>query len=197
MPTGYTSDLYEGKPQTFPQFVMDCARAFGALITMRDEARGTPIPEEFLPSDYHLKAAAEAREEWLRLTSMSVQEAIAESHAEYDRYMQRRREDEQKREALKQRYGAMLAEVDKWNPPTPDHMGLKKFMQEQLVESIKFDCGTDYYPKPPPLGDEWRKQAIAMAERNVKYHEEEYVKEAERCQARTDWVRSLRESLPD
>ena len=34
MPTGYTIDLYEGKEVTFEEFVMKCARAFGALISV-------------------------------------------------------------------------------------------------------------------------------------------------------------------
>ena len=37
MPTGYTLDLYNGKDITFEEFVLKCARAFGALIDMRDE----------------------------------------------------------------------------------------------------------------------------------------------------------------
>ena len=48
MPTGYTSKIYEGKENvTGKSFIMDCARGFGACISMRDESSDTPIPEEF------------------------------------------------------------------------------------------------------------------------------------------------------
>jgi len=50
MPTGYTLDLYDGKNITFKEFVMKCAGAFGALISMKDESLDAPIPEHLEPS---------------------------------------------------------------------------------------------------------------------------------------------------
>ena len=61
MPTGYTLELYDGKDITFEEFVLKCARAFGALINMRDEPRDAPIPERFEPSYYHLKELIKAK----------------------------------------------------------------------------------------------------------------------------------------
>jgi hypothetical protein len=60
--TGYVHHMVE-KNQTFPQFAMSCARAFGALIEMRDEGMDAKIPDEIKPEPYHKKAAAEARKE--------------------------------------------------------------------------------------------------------------------------------------
>ena len=61
MPTGYTATLME-KGQTFQEFIMGCARAFGALIEMRDSPNDAPIPDKFEPSDYHAKRLIESRE---------------------------------------------------------------------------------------------------------------------------------------
>ena len=61
MPTGYTLDLYDVKDITFEEFALRCARAFGALISMRDEPIDAPIPERFEPSDYHLKELEKAK----------------------------------------------------------------------------------------------------------------------------------------
>lgn len=44
MPTGYTADLME-KGMEFKPFVLQCARAFGALITMRDDSLDAPSPK--------------------------------------------------------------------------------------------------------------------------------------------------------
>jgi len=60
MPTGYTYPVVEGKITEFSDFALSCARAFGALITMRDDPHDTPIPETFEPSDYNAKKLAEA-----------------------------------------------------------------------------------------------------------------------------------------
>src|SRR5687768_6886698 len=54
MPTGYTHPVVDGKITEFNDFALSCARAFGALITMRDDAMDAPIPEEFKPeTNYH------------------------------------------------------------------------------------------------------------------------------------------------
>ena len=47
MPTGYTAPIKDGI--SFNDFMWGCARAFGALIMMRDDPPGTPIPERFEP----------------------------------------------------------------------------------------------------------------------------------------------------
>ena len=37
MPTGYTTDIYNGKDVTFKDFALKCARAFGACIHQRED----------------------------------------------------------------------------------------------------------------------------------------------------------------
>lgn len=63
MPTGYTAPIYEGKQITFPEFAMQCARAFGALIDMRDDPMDSPIPDAFVPDTYHARELVKAREQ--------------------------------------------------------------------------------------------------------------------------------------
>src|SRR5688572_14375055 len=76
MPTGYTSTLME-KGQSFPEFTMLCARAFGALIEMRDESLDATIPEKFEPSDYYTDRIAALKAELDTLTSMNASEREA------------------------------------------------------------------------------------------------------------------------
>jgi hypothetical protein len=68
--TGYVHHMVE-KNQTFPQFAMSCARAFGALVEMRDEGMDAKIPDEIKPEPYHKKAAAEARKELVAFEAMT------------------------------------------------------------------------------------------------------------------------------
>ena len=54
MPSGYTSDIYNGKEVTFKDFALGCARAFGACVMQRDDpADEKPkiMPEE----SYHAR----------------------------------------------------------------------------------------------------------------------------------------------
>ena len=96
MPTGYTAAIADGV--TFEQFALNCARAFGALIDMRDEPSDAPIPERFEPSNYHEKKIAEINDELVRLKEMSQDEAKMVAHQEW-------RAAEQPRLELAQREG--------------------------------------------------------------------------------------------
>jgi hypothetical protein len=199
MPTGYTAKLYEGEQVTFPQFAMECARAFGALIEMRDQAPGVPIPDEFKPSPFYAEQHEKAKARIAEVSAWNLETAQRESQAAYDAEVARNAELDAQRSERRIRYEAMLAEAEAWQPPTEEHAGLKDFMVQQLRESIDFDCKpwSEIVDEPVRLpgvtfkGRELEK-ARADAARAVKYMDEE----AERAKGRTEWVRALRASLP-
>lgn len=196
MPTGYTADVADGKVTDFAKFAMQCARAFGALVSMRDEPSDAAIPETFEPCDYHVNALRDARAELARLKGMTIDEqeaacrkASQEAQDFWDRY-------EAEKVAKRKRYEAMLARVEAWEPPTSEHVPMKEFMSKQLRESIDFDCGPAYCARPEPKKrSEWYVKEIEEAASNVARHEAEHAKEVERARGRTEWVRALRSSL--
>lgn len=197
MPTAYTAPVGDGKITEFSAFAMLCARAFGALIEMRDDDLNKPIPKEFEPSNYHADQAtvAAARLNSLyAMTNHEADEAAAQSHAD-DMVAFTRRVKEKNDTRL--RYAIMLKKVEDFTPPTPEHEGLKKFMRQQLSESIDFDCVVTKYDVPPTAltGSEWREKEIAKARRGIEYHSEEHTKEIERVRGRNKWLRDLRVSL--
>lgn len=196
MPTGYTAGVQDGSINTFEQFAMQCARAFGATILMRDDPLDKPIPEEFEPSDYYEKALAQAQADLDSTLAMSASECEAAARQEHRETCERYAEYRENERVERERYVAMLAKVEAWTPPTSEHEGMKKFMREQLNESIKFDCG-NYYANDPPMksGSEWRTERIASLGRSVSRYVEEQAKEIERTNNRSDWVKQLRESL--
>lgn len=196
MPTGYTADVQSGKVTEFSQFAMQCARAFGALVTMRDDPPDAAIPQEFQPTSYHVEKLSEARDTLSRLRAMTVdqRDLAARKHyedarASWDKY-------EAERAAARSRYDAMLAHVRTWQPPSPEHDGLKSFMIDQLEKSIDFDCSPPCRNPPKPMRrDDWFNMAVAQAERDIAYHTEENANEVDRASKRTEWVRALRKSL--
>jgi len=100
----------------------------------------------------------------------------------------------------RERLNAMRAKVNKWSAPSKDHAGLKKFMAEQIEETIRFDGNSDYYEKElaelvQKSGAIWRKEKIAACIRDIDYHSKEHRAEVDRCNERTQWVKQLRESL--
>lgn len=84
MPTGYTHEVQSGEVTDFPTFTMQCARAFGALIMMRDDPSDAQIPEQFEPSDYNRRARERAVAELQRLQNLTWDEIGAAARADYD-----------------------------------------------------------------------------------------------------------------
>ena len=196
MPTGYTADIKDGI--SFKTFALNCARAFGACVELRDEpGGGDRIPDSFAPSDYHTQALDKNRTKLAALEAMTPAEmgrcaAKAYDDAETNRAMQLRARADQKAA-----YEAMLVKAQAWAPPTDEHKGMHKFMVDQITESIRFDCGGTYYDTPTAslTGDQWAVERRVQLARDVDYHTKNHAEEVARAESRTAWMAALRASL--
>lgn len=210
MPSGYTSAIYDGKDVTLRDFILTCARGMGALITMRDEPFDKPIPDEFPPcTSYHDEAIAKARERLARITKGDRMELLREKQDEYNERLQQWWEAKRESDALKKRYEDMMEKVLAWEPPTPDHEGLKKLMIDQLSQSLEHDCHYSKFdtPKDDPYRgmygpeekslDQWIEDERAAAIKEIEYHIEQRNNEIERARSRTEWVQQLKAALPE
>lgn len=195
MPTGYTAAVADGKITTFKEFALQCARNFGATITMREDPFDTPIPEEFKPSSYYADRLAEAQAELARLRSLSVDQQQKEWRQEHEDTCSRYKRYNEDIAVRQLRYQSMLFEVFQWEPPTPDHVNMKEFMIHQLEESIRFDCSYTYQMPSLLPRSEWYEEKLAKAKSDVAYAEEEFRKELERVKGQNDWIAALRKSL--
>ncbi len=195
MPTGYTHKLYAGDKQSFPEFAMECARAFGALIHMRDDRMDAPIrPAEI--SDYNQKQLEQALAKQKWLNSLTGKECEQEARKQYGDAMEYYNKTAKERAALQTRYELMLGQVEAWKPPTKDHEGLKKFMIEQLTTSIEGDCDMRYFPVPErKTGEQWLKDQLEVVAHDIEYHTKEQKEEEERVNGRNEWVEQLKNSL--
>lgn len=198
MPTGYTADVADGKTTDFAAFVMNCARAFGALIELRDSPEAE-IPESFAPSMYHQEAFDRAVGALRELADVDAEEAERRADADYDENMRLWAEGKRKREETRRRYRSMLDRVNAWQPPTREHIGLRDFMRQQLEESIRFDCDHDderWIPKRR-TGKQWLKEQRQRSNESREYHRAEMSKERDRSLERSAWVKELRRSLSE
>lgn len=195
MPTGFTAEIEKGI--TFKQFATNCARAFGALVTMRDDPMDAPVPDEIKPDAYHYNKLKKAEKKLDLAKKMTLCEAKVLAKQEYEKRLRDNAETLKNRNALKDKYVKMLRQVENWQPPTPDHLNFKKFMTDQIVDSIKFDCSTDYYDNQVTLMSpkKYREEIIKSCEHDIKYHSEQHQKEVESCAVRTKWIQDLKKSL--
>lgn len=197
MPTGYTAAIEKGI--TFEQYALDCARAFGALVHMRDEPHGTPIPDEIQPGTYNLNAFTKASTELGELDRLTMGEAEARAKEAFTAQVKDLTERIRAKQELRRKYEDMLAKAEAYVSPSPDHDNFKAFMCSQIRESIEFDC-SDYYEKELrgavlKTGKEWLDSERERVEWSRNYHWEAHQKKLERVRKVNEWVRLLRESL--
>jgi hypothetical protein len=196
MPTGYTAKLVESG-QSFEEFIFGCARAFGALIDMRDEPMDAPIPERFEIGGHYEKAFAKAKDKLAELQKLTPEQQLEFGASEKDRQVTSA--EKYRGEAIHEntRINNMVEIVSKWEPPTKDHVELKKFMLQQLNTSLR---DSTYY------GDQVEKllkkdpkkfyeEVVQSEENSVVYYAEEQAKEIKRNMERNRWVADLRKSV--
>lgn len=167
---------------------------------MRDDPADKPIPDEFKPSDYHKKQLNAAIKRLKKIKAMSLSQCAKEAKVEYQKSLKYHQDAIKTDADLKFKYEDMLANVDAYAPPSPNHIEFKKFMRDQIVSSIEFDCMGDYHENAIKNlrqlpGSKWRIQEAAKCRKDIEYHEREQEKENERAAGRTQWVRQLRESI--
>jgi len=196
MPTGYTAAIADGI--SFNDFIMKCARAMGACIMMRDESVDAEIPQKFEPSDYHKKALETTSLELKSLDGMTKKKATELAGQDYKKEVADIQKAIEKKNELKIKYKVMLIQIRGWNPPTPDHVGLKDFMIQQIESSIDYDCDNTFWLKRKPVllsPQEWIGKKRTALLKNLDYHNEQNLQEIERTESRTAWVKALRKSL--
>ncbi|UYX56272.1 hypothetical protein M3Y14_34050 (plasmid) [Bacillus thuringiensis] len=196
MPSGYTYIIEDREKVSGSEFILRCARQFGALITMRDEPMDAEIPT-FTVSPGALERIETAKQHLEKYKSMSIEEAEKLTEESYQSQLKSSQKIIQERLALKAKYLNTLEEVKQWNPPTNEHVSLKEFAIKQIEDSIYSDCNTSYYEKPvvKSSGEEYLKELIESYEDQLKSAKDMYQKEIESVASRNQWIKDLKESL--
>lgn len=182
MPTSYTSEIEKG--QSFKEYALRCARAFGALMHMRDEPLDAAIRHP-QPPLFHTEALLACRADIEKALAMSDEEVVAViEKAQKDHEIKRKANS-----ILRDQYKEMISRVREWNPPG-EYYELQKFMVDQLEMSLKSDCfdakleiNTD-----PKL---FRCDLIQNAAKSMRYHIENAQKEAEAYHRAIVWLDGL------
>jgi hypothetical protein len=203
MPTGYTDPILKGKITNFKDYAKLCMRAFGAAIHMRDDSLDVEYTKRE-PSQYHIDSLKSWEERLSELKSMSDEQLIEKRRNEIqddiDYHQKKVTECNENFAKLK----SILDEVKSWEPPTEEHTGIKKFMTEQITETMKFDTDARYHEleikncteKLNSLDiDDVKSGYLEDAERNVKYHISNNDDEIKRANDTNKWVETFLNSL--
>jgi hypothetical protein len=195
MPTGYTAGVADGTITDFKEYALQCARAFGACVMLRDDPLSGEIPE-FEPSDYYAKQLSELETELGIFINMGPVERRSLYETEQIKRMKEKELGLASKREERARYESMLAKAKAFKSPSPDHDSYAKFIVEQLEQSIDFDCDTSYYDDQTiPSFDKWQDERLQELISGIKRARSSVKEEQEQTDSRNKWVKQLKETL--
>ena len=204
MPTGYTADIEKGI--SFKEYATKCLRNFGATINLREEPWDTPITKETIcgsgdMSHYNkeLEDAKQKLERFNRLTEeqkrIDFENEKSEKINRYNGYIQEKLE-------LKKKYLQMLEKVKLFQPPTDDHVALKNFMENQIHDSIEWDCKLNFYyeviekANNKTFEDYLREKEESLLE-DIEFREKVIRDNTDRNDSRWEWIEKALKSIDE
>lgn len=195
MPTAFNRATLEGEPQTFREFALHTA----TWMAMFHGLDGDPLPEEFTARPFYQETVDKAEAALDAALSMTDEEWQQATTEHYDRVERQREEELQRTQVERGRIEARMAEVNAWQPPTPDHEPFKRVMLEQLQMALDIDCNTSYCEQPVVRlnWEEFKVQRLQQLDRDVDYWRQQLDEATENARLKTEWVRALRDSLPE
>jgi hypothetical protein len=193
MPTGYTACIEDGNP-TFREFALRCARAFGALIHMRDEPLDKPLEPRKGDDTYYRKRLEEAKERLQEAKKVTLTKAKAYCIERFDKDVVEWTEREAERNRILAKYAYMTARVMSWKPPTPEHTGLRDFMLSQIKDSTKWLGEPRLYPVMMDPA-EYRAREIREAADDIDRATKALLEEASKVASTNKWIKDLEASL--
>lgn len=198
MPTGYTCYIEDGNITTAKDFIMLCTRAFGALISMRDEPLSSPIPQQIkADTKYADKMIQYYKDDLAKYESLSPSKIHEMNRAEYESREASRRKSLDEKLNIKKLYKQILSDVKAWVPPTDGHIELKNFAINQIEMCIPTEHELSFYTKREAEipDDEWIVEKIKMCRENITYYENYKKKEIEHAESCNNWLNAVRDSF--
>lgn len=196
MPTGYTAGIIDGKIKTFEDFAKQCIRAFGAAVHMRDEDFDKEF-EPATPSDYHINALQKVLKQKQELLTSSDEDLLKQEKDRLNELIEYHNASIKKDKENLLLLNKFLREANEFQPPTEEHVEIKKFMIDQLQKTIKHDTNSTYNFKGLVEAEEEikyldaskiREEKLKSYETDIAYHKEKYKEDKLRCTERNLWA---------
>lgn len=196
MPTGYTSDLYNGEV-SFKDFVLECSKAFGTVP--RDDFN-SQVPESISVEQYYYDRVDNAERRLAETKNWTLEEASKFASDDFESGKEYYSEKIQENKELLDRYERMLSKVRDWVPPTPQHEKLQSFMIEQLESSIEADVSIDYYTKSLDeiqmvSAEDYKAAAVENNQITLDLAKELLKRQIEKVEDANAWLKALYESI--
>lgn len=188
MPTGYTAHIIEGTATNAKEFAKVCSQAF--IYSMRDASPGAPLRYPERLDAYHAEELPKRMAELAEWDNSTEEE----KYARWSAYAISTEEQHKKAKAQAEKsYRALLnvlAEVQKIKVPET-HANFKKFMVEQITETIKYDGSFNEKYYQVQSYEEWVDQQRGSILRNIEYSTKQLAEAEQRWQESRKWISTL------
>lgn len=132
--TGYTDEAVKTR-MNFPDFARRCARAFGFMITLRDEPLSSELPQAFEVDSYYRESVTKAEADWQEWHTLRPGERASLVERRRQESNAATREYQEVYRAENAYLRGLLAQVEAWDAPA-ELEGMKDFMREQITTSL-------------------------------------------------------------
>jgi hypothetical protein len=150
-------------------------------------------------ASYQQKHLESSKELLARLEAATPEERLAIGVADRADSIERYKGYVEKQKRENKIFNEMLAQVNAWTPPTPDHAELKKFMTEQLETSLH---DTTYYERQVMEAEErdpadYYEDEVSACKREIEYYKKQIDEKLNRKKTFDAdlWIASLCDSL--
>lgn len=199
MPTSLTQPIHDNPNFTFEQFAWLCSRSLMPCILLRDTDLRIPTPEDIEKAIGAGEVARceaslrEAEDELRVLESRSEADWEADCAAHHERRVKEHEQAVARQAVVRERFTSMLQQAEAWQPPTPEHEGLKQQMIKQCQAELK-----DQSLERPQLSDaaKYREFALTNALNRKRWRTEDVQKARARVEFKSAWFKALQESIP-
>ena len=172
--------------------VLEFAKGFGFMFRARDmDLKPGCVPPDslFEPDPYHYKGLARAREELREWDSMPYEERIAWAQSQVDESRAQRDKYRAEEEAQNERVRELIAYAKTLDAPQ-ELQRMKEYIIETLEKSIQTP-----YDFTESTAEELLASYREGLTRDVKYHDDQWAKEQERCKENKRYVTLMLEML--
>lgn len=192
MPTAYTKDLTPTTP--LYDFILTCAQHMAPCISLKDRpAREIP---EFTVAPHFLEQVDEWTTYIKHFEDMPVAAAELECVRQFQNKMERWQAAKAEREQNTLAFNRMLGLVKTWTPPSAEHEPLKRFMLEQLVDGIEYECQP--YAAAIPVqetAEAFKLREVKYGRYNLESAQTHLSQEQARVAKNNEWVKTLQRML--
>jgi len=189
----FTQSIKYGAEMSAAEFIVGWAKLRGGLAHMREEPLDAPI-RMLAMSPYRESALKRAKENLEKYKNMTLEEAEAAIEEGYQKSIEHQKVMDEQRALQKQKFVALMEEVNKWEPPTLQHLTIKEDALSDLKSAIK-DCECTPY-EPEKMGaQEYIDMWVENYEKEVAYHEKTLADEKQAVEEKNKWIKDLLASV--